>query len=127
MEQHVGEMFEGVITGTTSWGCYVELPNTVEGLVHVNEMADDYYIYDENGHQWIGEHSKQIYRLGDRVFIQVLKTDTMTRSIDFRFVTEEEYNKGDSVYESVSEDYDDEELDPEELARYESILNSIEK
>lgn len=128
MEQHVGEMFEGIITGTTSWGCYVELPNTVEGLVHVNEMADDYYIYDENGHQWIGEHSKQIYRLGDRVFIQVLKTDTMTRSIDFRFVTEEEYNKGDSVYESVSEDYDDEEeLDPAELARYESILNSIEK
>ena len=51
----------------------------------------------------------------------------MTRSIDFRFVTEEEYKKGDSVYESASEEYEEEDLAPEELARYESILNSIEK
>lgn len=93
MEGHIGEMFEGAITSTTSWGVYVELPNTVEGLVHVNEMADDYYIYDEPGHRWIGEHNKQIYRLGDKVYVQVIKTDTLTRSIDFRFVTEEEYEK----------------------------------
>lgn len=93
MEQFVGKMFEGAITGTTSWGCYVELPNTVEGLVHVNEMADDYYIYDEPGHRFIGERTKQIYRLGDKVFVQVLKTDAMTRTIDFRFVTEEEFYK----------------------------------
>ena len=93
MEQFVGKMFEGAITGTTSWGCYVELPNTVEGLVHVNEMADDYYIYDEPGHRFIGERTKQIYRLGDKVFVQVLKTDSMTRTIDFRFVTEEEFYK----------------------------------
>ena len=93
MEQFIGKMFEGAITGTTSWGCYVELPNTVEGLVHVNEMADDYYIYDEPGHRFIGERTKQIYRLGDKVFVQVLKTDSMTRTIDFRFVTEEEFYK----------------------------------
>ena len=93
MEQYVGKMFQGVITGTTSWGCYVELPNTVEGLVHVNEMADDYYIFDEQGHRFIGEHTKQIYRLGDKVFVQVIKTDTMTRTTDFRFVTEEEFYK----------------------------------
>lgn len=93
MEQFIGKIFAGVITGTTSWGLYVELPNTVEGLVHVNEMADDYYIYDEPGHRWIGERSKQIYRLGDKVYVQVIKTNTMTRTIDFRFVTEEEFNK----------------------------------
>jgi len=93
MEQFVGQMFAGVIVGTTSWGLYIELPNTVEGLVHVNEMADDYYIYDEGGHRWIGEHTKQIYRLGDKVHVQVLKTNTMTRAIDFRLVTEEEFNK----------------------------------
>lgn len=93
MEQYVGELFSGVITGTTSWGIYVELPNTVEGLVHVNDMADDYYIYDEVGHRWIGEHTKQIYRLGDKVYVQVMKTDKMTRSIDFRLVTEEEFLK----------------------------------
>ena len=95
MEQFIGKMFEGVITSTTSWGCYVELPNTVEGLVHVNEMADDYYIYDEPGHRFIGERTKQIYRLGDKVFVQVIKTDTMTRSVDFRFVTEEEFYKSE--------------------------------
>ena len=93
MEQFIGKMFQGVITGTTSWGCYVELPNTVEGLVHVNEMADDYYIFDEQGHRFIGEHTKQVYRLGDKVFVQVIKTDTMTRTTDFRFVTEEEFYK----------------------------------
>ncbi|WP_070000510.1 ribonuclease R [Cellulosilyticum sp. I15G10I2] len=93
MEQFVGQLFRGVITGTTSWGVYVELPNTVEGLVHVNEMADDYYIYDEAGHRWIGDRTKQIYRLGDKVYVQVLKTDTITRSIDFRLVSEEEFNK----------------------------------
>ena len=95
MERFIGKMFEGVITGTTSWGCYVELPNTVEGLVHVNEMADDYYIYDEPAHRFIGERTKQIYRLGDKVFVQVIKTDTMTRSVDFRFVTEEEFYKAE--------------------------------
>ena len=93
MEQYIGKMFEGAITGTTSWGCYVELPNTVEGLVHVNEMADDYYIYDEEGHRFIGERTKQIYRLGDKVFVQVLKADVMTRTVDFRFVSTEEFYK----------------------------------
>ncbi len=93
MEQYIGKMFEGAITGTTSWGCYVELPNTVEGLVHVNEMADDYYIYDEEGHRFIGERTKQIYRLGDKVFVQVLKADVMTRTVDFRFVSKEEFYK----------------------------------
>ncbi|MGL4800165.1 MAG: S1 RNA-binding domain-containing protein, partial [Cellulosilyticaceae bacterium] len=90
MEQFMGEEFEGTITGTTSWGVYVELPNTVEGLVHVNEMDDDYYIYDEPAHRWIGEHSKKIYQLGNTVKVRVIKTDRMTRTIDFRFVDEDE-------------------------------------
>lgn len=93
MQQFVGKMFEGVITSTTSWGVYVELPNTVEGLVHVNDMSDDYYIYDEAGHRWIGEHTKQIYRLGDKVKVQLIKANPLTRSIDFRFVTDEAFEK----------------------------------
>lgn len=97
MEQYVGEVFQGVITGTTSWGIYVELPNTVEGLVHVNEMADDYYIYDEEGHRWIGEHTKQIYRLGDKVYVQVVKTNIMTRTIDFRFISQEEFEQHKNI------------------------------
>ncbi len=101
MEQFVGKMFEGVITSTTSWGVYVELPNTVEGLVHVNDMSDDYYIYDEMGHKWIGEHSKHIYRLGDKVKVQLIKTNTLTRSIDFRFVTDEEFDKDHEEEDSI--------------------------
>lgn len=91
MERFIGKIFEGAITGTTSWGCYVELPNTVEGLVHVNEMSDDYYVYDEEGHRFIGERTKQIYRLGDKVFVQVLKANTLTRTVDFRFVSQEDF------------------------------------
>ncbi|MEG2197697.1 MAG: ribonuclease R [Cellulosilyticaceae bacterium] len=90
MKKYVGETFEGVITGTTSWGIYIELPNTVEGLVHVNEMDDDYYIYDEAGHRWIGEHNKKTYRLGDKINVRLIKTDVMTRTIDFRLADEEE-------------------------------------
>ncbi|MHC1748359.1 MAG: ribonuclease R [Cellulosilyticaceae bacterium] len=93
MQKHVGEIFEGVITGTTSWGVYVELPNTVEGLVHVTEMNDDYYIYDEPNHRWFGQHSKEVYQLGNKVHVLVLKTNTMTRTIDFRFVSEEEFEE----------------------------------
>ena len=104
MEQFVTKMFEGTITGTTSWGCYVELPNTVEGLVHVTEMADDYYIYDEAGHRWIAEHSKQVYRLGDKVHVQVIKTDLMTRTIDFRFVTAEEFYKSEGSLVTLREE-----------------------
>lgn len=96
MESHVGEEFEGVITGTTSWGIYIELPNTVEGLVHVNDMDDDYYIFDEPGHRWIGDRSKKVYRLGDTVKVRLAKTDRMTRTIDFRLVDEE-----DDTYEEV--------------------------
>jgi ribonuclease R len=90
MERFIGQTFTGVVTGTTSWGVYVELPNTVEGLVHVTEMDDDYYIYDEPAHRWIGERTKKVYQLGDKVTVQVLKTDRMTRTIDFRFFSEEE-------------------------------------
>ena len=89
MESHIGEIFDGVVTGTTSWGIYVELPNTVEGLVHVSEMDDDYYIYDEPGHRWIGEHTKKIYRLGDTVKVELLSTNRLTRTMDFRFVDDE--------------------------------------
>lgn len=90
MSQFIGRVYKGVITGITSWGVYVELPNTVEGLVHVNEMDDDYYIHDEIHHQFIGERTKKIYRLGDLVYIRLIKTSMENRTIDFSFITEEE-------------------------------------
>lgn len=89
MMDHIGETFEGVISGVTSWGLYVELPNTVEGMVRVSEMKDDYYMYDEERYQMIGEHTKKIYKLGQKVTIEVINADKVQRSIDFAMVEDE--------------------------------------
>lgn len=89
MKQHVGEVFEGVISGVTKWGLYVELDNTVEGLVHVVNMTDDHYDYWEDTYEMVGEHLKKAYRLGETVKVQVLGTDDLARTIDFKIVEEQ--------------------------------------
>jgi ribonuclease R len=89
MLEHIGETFEGVISGITSWGMYVELPNTIEGMIRVSEMHDDYYFYDEERYQMIGEHTKKIYKLGQKVTIEVVNADKILRTIDFALVEEE--------------------------------------
>jgi ribonuclease R len=86
MMEHIGETFEGVISGVTSWGMYVELPNTIEGMIRVSEMNDDYYIYDEERYQMIGEHTKKIYKLGQMVMVEVVNADKIQRTIDFALV-----------------------------------------
>ena len=78
----VVQTFEGVISGVTGWGLYVELPNTVEGLVHVNSMKD-YYRFDEENYQLVGEHNGVVFHLGDPVRVQVAGADVQTRSVDF--------------------------------------------
>lgn len=83
MSLHIGERFEGTISGVTGWGFYVELPNTVEGLVHVGMMRDDYYIFDEEKYMLYGEKSGKSYRLGDTVTVIVSEVDLEARSIDF--------------------------------------------
>ena len=89
MKQHVGEVFEGVISGVTKWGLYVELGNTVEGLVHVVNMTDDHYDYRGDTYEMVGEHLKKAYRLGETVKVQVLGTDDLARTIDFKIVEEQ--------------------------------------
>lgn len=86
MMEHIGETFEGVISGVTSWGMYVELPNTIEGMIRVADMNDDYYIYDEERYQMIGEHTRKIYKLGQKVTVEVVNADKVMRTIDFAFV-----------------------------------------
>ena len=54
MEEHIGEHFEGVVSGITGWGIYVELPNTVEGLIHVSDLEGDYFYYDEANYEMVG-------------------------------------------------------------------------
>jgi ribonuclease R len=89
MMDHIGECFDGVISGVTSWGMYVELPNTVEGMIRVSEMNDDYYIYDEERYQMVGEHTKKIYKLGQKVTVEVVNADKIMRTIDFALVEAE--------------------------------------
>ncbi|OON96850.1 MAG: ribonuclease R [Epulopiscium sp. Nele67-Bin005] len=84
MEDKVGRIFTGTISGITSWGIYVELPNTIEGLVHVSEMNDDYYVFDEANYRFVGERTHKIYQLGDTVEVKLIKADKALRTIDFR-------------------------------------------
>lgn len=83
MAKHIGETFEGVISGVSNWGFYVELPNTVEGMVHISELRDDYYIFDESRYELTGELKKKTYKLGQPVRVIVSGTDRMLRTVDF--------------------------------------------
>lgn len=90
MKERIGEEFEGVISGITKWGAYVELPNTIEGLVHVMNMRDDHYEYWEEQYELIGEHTRNVYKLGQVVRVRVLGVDRLQRTIDFEFCENEE-------------------------------------
>ncbi|MEG2296862.1 MAG: ribonuclease R [Clostridium sp.] len=87
MEQFIGQEFDGVISGVTGWGFYVELPNTVEGLVHISELQDDYYTLDEERYELIGEATRKIYKLGQEIRVQVTGCDRFAKTIDFIPVT----------------------------------------
>ena len=90
MEGHIGEIFEGVISGITSWGIYVELPNTVEGMIHVSKLPGDYFYYDENAYEMVGQDTGKKYRLGESLKVCVDGVERMTRSIDFSIPVESE-------------------------------------
>ncbi len=84
MEQFVGETFEGVISGVTAWGVYVELPNTIEGMVSVNNMRG-FYTFDEEHYEMVSELGNKTYKLGQKVKVVVAGTDKISRTIDFVF------------------------------------------
>ena len=89
MSDKIGNVYEGIISGVTGWGIYVELPNTVEGMIYVNDLLDDHYIFEEKSMQYTGIHTKKVYRLGDTVRIKVLKADKEMKTIDFTFAENE--------------------------------------
>jgi ribonuclease R len=84
MSERIGEHFTGVISGVTAWGIYVELPNTVEGMVHVADLPGDYFIFDENTYEMVGEASGMRYKLGQSVDIVVKEVDLFARTVDFK-------------------------------------------
>jgi len=83
MEEHIGEEFDGVVSGVTAFGMFVELANGVEGLVHISSLMDDYYDFYEERYALVGTHTKKQYRLGDKVRIEVLQVNIQDVSIDF--------------------------------------------
>jgi ribonuclease R len=88
MEKHIGSEFEGVVTGVTSFGLFVELDESkVSGLVHISQLANDYYHFDAVRKLLKGERSGAQFRLGDHVRVQVLRASLEDRKIDFRLVT----------------------------------------
>lgn len=90
MADHIGEVFEGVISGVTEWGFYVELPNTIEGLVHIASLAEDYFHYSESTCELIGEVTNIRYKLGQKVLVRAVNVDNIMRTIDFQIVKPEE-------------------------------------
>ena len=90
MRHHIDEEFDGVISGITNYGIYVQLPNTVEGMCAVRLMDSDYYIFREDKYELVGERTGRTYRLGDHVRVRVLNADKLTRTIDFQLLGPED-------------------------------------
>jgi ribonuclease R len=90
MEQFVGEHFEGVISGLTNWGIYVELPNTIEGMIRVADIPGDYYYYDDDRHRMVGEETGKVFKLGETVRVVVAGVDKLVQTVDFVLEDSEE-------------------------------------
>ncbi len=83
MQKHIGDIYEGVISGVTNWGLYVELENTVEGLIHVNSLTGDYYIFNEERYELTGDRTGITYKLGSKIKVLVRDVNITERSVDF--------------------------------------------
>lgn len=117
MSERIGMVFDGIISSVTNFGMFVELQNTIEGLIHISSLDDDYYVYDEKHLSLIGERTKKMYRLGDEVKIKVARTDMMTHEVFFDLI------KG----ENEEEDSSDEETSETESANAEDSIEPTPK
>ncbi|MBQ3666020.1 MAG: ribonuclease R [Lachnospiraceae bacterium] len=97
MQKHLGEIFEGVISSITNRGMYVELPNTIEGMIRVTDLLDDYYYYDDDNYEMIGKETGRRFKLGQKVSVIAVKADKMQRQIDFKLHEEDEEQEEDVV------------------------------
>ncbi len=83
MESRIGETFDGIISGVNNHGFYVELPNTVEGMIRLSDLTDDYYIFDDRRYELVGERTGRTYKLGQSIRVMLAATDRHMRTIDF--------------------------------------------
>lgn len=86
MQDKIGQEYEGIVSSVTQFGIFVELENTVEGLIRFENLGNEYFIYDENRKRLIGENSNKVYKLGDKVKIRVVSANKLLRQIDFEIV-----------------------------------------
>ncbi len=103
MENHIGERFEGVVSGVTAWGLFVELYNSCEGMIRAASMTDDFYFYDEGAMKLVGQSTHKEYCLGQKVWIKVVGADRLTKAIDFKI---------------IDPDYDDEDDEEDDFIEY---------
>ena len=99
MQEHIGEEYDGIISSIMSFGMFVELENTVEGMIRFDKLGDEYFIYDENTKTLLGEKTKTMYHIGDHIRIRVIKASKELRQIDFEKVIEE-----DNTTKDIEED-----------------------
>jgi ribonuclease R len=94
MESRIGEVYDGIISGVVSFGIFVEIPiYLVEGLVHINDLADDYYIHDHKNFRLIGQNTKKVYRLGDPIRVRVARVLQEMRKLDFVLADDDSVNE----------------------------------
>ena len=86
MESKIGEEYEGIVSSITPFGMFVELPNTIEGLIRFENLGNEYFIYDEEKKRLIGEHSNTVYKIGDKVNIRVISANKLLRQVDFEII-----------------------------------------
>lgn len=106
MSERIGQEFDGIISSVTNFGLFVELPNTIEGLVHMSSLDDDYYVFDERHLTLVGERTKKMYRLGEEVKIIVSKVDLASHEVYFDIIKDDEEKE-----ETVEEEYSVKDLD----------------
>lgn len=94
MQDKIGNEYDGIVSSITSFGMFVELENTVEGLIRFDDLGDEYFIYDEDRKTLLGEQTKTIYKIGDKIKVRVTRADKQTRQIDFEKVQEEVIEEG---------------------------------
>ena len=86
MQKYIGQQFDGVISSITSWGIYVELPSTIEGMISVTSLKNGPYSYDENHYELSNQTTNKSFKLGQKVKVEVTKADKMLRTIDFELI-----------------------------------------
>src|SRR5690606_18616568 len=87
LQDHVGATFDGVVTSVTGFGLFVELKDLyVEGLIHITALPRDYYVYEQAQHRLVGEHTRQVFRLGDELLVQVAAVNLEERKVDFELI-----------------------------------------